>query len=221
MTETESPGQAGRRTRKPRTDGTRTRQAILEEAAKLATIEGLGGLSIGRLAEAVGMSKSGLFAHFGSKEGLQLATIEAATAIFVDDVIAPADAAQSGLERLRLMTEGYLRYVEAATFPGGCFFASLAMEVDTHPGPVRDLSVEVFDDWLGRLAAAVRQAQAEGAIEGSEGPEQLAFELEALLFLANARWVIRQHAEPIVHARRAIERRLAEAAAQRPPKPRR
>jgi AcrR family transcriptional regulator len=200
------------RRRKRRSDGERSRQAILEQAAQLATVDGLGGLSIGRLADAVGMSKSGLFAHFGSKEELQLATIEAAAAIFVGRVIAPAEAASSGLERLRVLTDGYLGYVEAATFPGGCFFASLASEVDTHPGPVRDASVTIFDDWLERLASAAREAQAEGTIDPSEDPDQLAFELEAFLFLANARWVIRRDSGPIVQARRAIERRLASAA---------
>lgn len=212
MADTPTTQNVSERQRKRRSDGERSRQAILEQAAQLATVDGLGGLSIGRLADAVGMSKSGLFAHFGSKEELQLATIDAAADIFVGHVIAPAETATTGLERLRLLTDGYLGYVEAATFPGGCFFASLATEVDTHPGPVRDASVAIFDDWLERMASAVREAQAEGAIDPSEDARQLAFELEAFLFLANARWVIRRDSKPIAQARRAIERRLASAA---------
>src|SRR5437764_7821217 len=109
--------------RRRRTDGERSRKTILDEAARLATVEGLGGLSIARLANAVGMSKSGLFAHFGSKEELQLATVETADALFSAQVIEPASNAPTALEQLRRLADGYLRYVEAETFPGGCFFA--------------------------------------------------------------------------------------------------
>src|SRR5271154_3359568 len=134
--------------RRRRSDGERSRNAILREAAQLATVEGIAGLSIGRLAEAVGMSKSGLFAHFGSKEELQLATIETASALFSEHVIEPASDAPTGLERLRQLTEGFLRHVEDDVFLGGCFFASVAAEMDTRPGPVRDLAVRVVDEWL-------------------------------------------------------------------------
>src|SRR5215208_3928187 len=114
--------------RKRRSDGERSRTAILDEAARLATIEGISGLSLSRLADAVGMSKSGLFAHFGSKEELQLATIETADAIFEEKVLTPAETAGGGLERLRALLDGYLDYVEAGTFPGGCFFATVLVE---------------------------------------------------------------------------------------------
>ncbi|HEY8773048.1 MAG TPA: TetR/AcrR family transcriptional regulator [Gaiellaceae bacterium] len=211
MTETRAP-EADRRTRKRRSDGERSRNAILREAAQLATVEGLDGLSIGRLAEAVGMSKSGLFAHFGSKEELQLATIEAAGAIFTEDVVQPASVATTGIERLRLLTEGFLQHVENDVFPGGCFFASVAAEMDTHPGPVRDLAVQVIGEWFGLLVAAVRDAQAEGAIDPSEDAEQLAFELDAYMLFANAQFVITRESTPIDRARRALERRLAAAA---------
>ena len=123
--------------RKQRSDGERSRNAILREAARLATVEGIDGLSIARLADAVGMSKSGLFAHFGSKEELQLATIETAGAIFADEVTIPASTEPTGLRRLRSLADGFLRHVEGDTFPGGCFFASAAAELDTHPA-VRD-----------------------------------------------------------------------------------
>lgn len=201
-----------RRARRRRSDGERSRNAILREAAQLATVEGIGGLSIGRLADAVGMSKSGLFAHFGSKEELQLATIETASALFTEQVVEPASVAPTGLERLRQLAENFLRHVEGNVYPGGCFFASVAAEMDTHPGPVRDLAVQVANEWLGRLETAVRDAQAEGAIDPSEDGEQLAFELDAYLLLANAQFVVSQQSAPIDRARRALERRLAAAA---------
>jgi AcrR family transcriptional regulator len=197
------------RTRKKRADGERSRSAILREAAQLATVEGLGGLSIGRLAEAVGMSKSGLFAHFGSKEELQLATIDTASAIFKEQVLDPAEAAQSGLERLRILAERFLGHVEEGVFPGGCFFASVLAEMDTHPGPVRDRALQTVVEWTGCLVRAVREAQADGALDPDEDPEQLAFELDAYLLLANAMFVTVQDPEPLDRARRAIDRRLA------------
>ena len=159
------------------------------------------------------MSKSGLFAHFDSKEELQLATIERANAIFDAEVLAPSADAAGGFERLQRLTEAYLRYIEVDTFPGGCFFASVLAEVDTRPGPVRDRLVQFLGDWLGRLEAAIRDAQAEGAIDAGEDPAQLAFEIEAALFLSNAQFVVTRTSEPIEHARQAINRRLAAAAA--------
>src|SRR3954465_7217181 len=106
--------------RRRRADGERSRAAILEEATRLATIEGIEGLSIGRLADEVGMSKSGLFAHFGSKEELQLATVEAASAVFAQQVTAAAADAPAGIARLRKLVTRYLHYLAVDTFPGGC-----------------------------------------------------------------------------------------------------
>src|SRR3954462_15180349 len=166
--------------RKLRSDGERSRTAILDEAARLATVEGISGLSLSRLADAVGMSKSGLFAHFGSKEELQLATVETADGIFARQVLEPA-AGTPGLERLRRLTDGYLRYLE--TFPGGCFFASVLAEVDMQPGPVRDRLARFLEGWLGELGTAVREGQALGEIDAGEDPEQLVFEIEAALLL--------------------------------------
>jgi AcrR family transcriptional regulator len=191
-----------------RAAGERSRQAILSEAAQLATVEGIEGLSIGRLAQAVGMSKSGLYAHFGSKEELQLATIAAATDIFETHVVGPAAAAPSGIERIRLLTDGYLRYIETDVFAGGCFFASVLAETDTRPGPVRDRLVAFLVDWRGRLGAAILEAQAEGSLDPDEDPADLTFELQAALFLANTQFVVMRSPEPIARARRMINRRL-------------
>jgi AcrR family transcriptional regulator len=202
-------------TRKRRDDGERSRGAIVAEASRLSTVEGFEGLSIARLADAVGMSKSGLFAHFGSKEDLQLATIDAATDVFTERVLDPAEKPADALGRLRRLYMSYLRYLETETFPGGCFFASALAEVNTRPGPVRDRLVAFFGDWMGRLEAAVRDAQADGAIEAGEDAAQLAFEIEAALLLANAQYVVARTSEPIKRAEAAIERRLA-AAERRP-----
>jgi AcrR family transcriptional regulator len=204
---------ASTKQRRQRSDGERSRSAILDEAARLATVEGIGGLSLSRLADSVGMSKSGLFAHFGSKEELQLATIETADAIFDAQVLEPASTATGGLERLRMLTDGYLRYVQGGTFPGGCFFATVLVEVSMQPGAVRDRLLAFLENWMGRLEAAVRDAQSEGDIDRAEDAGQLAFELESSLFLANTQWSVAQSAEPIKRARRAIKRRLEAAGA--------
>jgi AcrR family transcriptional regulator len=194
--------------RAKRSDGVRSRRAILEEAARLATVEGLDGLSLARLAESVGMSKSGLFAHFGSKEELQLATVETASEIFEELVVAPASTAPNGLERLRALAEGFLRHVEDAVFPGGCFFASAAAELAPRDGPVRDLALEVVVQWHDLLEQAVRDAQAEGLLDPEADATQLAFELDAYLLLGNAGFVAGRSPEPLVRARRAIADRL-------------
>src|SRR6266496_3130672 len=191
--------------RRSRSDGERSRKAILDEAARLATVDGIGGLSLGRLADEVGMSKSGLFAHFGSKEELQLATIETADEIFGEQVLDPAAKASGGLDRLKALTDSYLDYVEAGIFPGGCFFASVLVEVSMQPGAVRDRLLAFLQDWLGRLESAVRDAQREGEISKKEDPGQLAFELESSLLLANTQFAVAQSAEPIKRGRRAIE----------------
>jgi AcrR family transcriptional regulator len=197
--------------RKRRSDGERSRNAILNEAAHLATVEGIEGLSISRLADAVGMSKSGLFAHFGSKEELQLATIETATATFNELVVDPALAAPTGLERLEQLTANFLYYVDKV-YPGGCFFASVSAEMDTRPGAVRDRTVELQDYWHKLLEQAVRDAQAEGDISLTEEAEQLAFELNSFLYLANSEFVVTGTRIPLERGRRAIASRIATAA---------
>jgi AcrR family transcriptional regulator len=212
MVDTEIRDEPQRQVRKRRRDGERSRNAILREAARLSTVEGISGLSISRLAEAVGMSKSGLFAHFGSKEELQLAAIEAARAVFTGQVIEPALDAPTGLERLGQLAENFLRYIEGGLYPGGCFFASVAAEMAMRPGPVRDGAVEVVDEFYRQVERAVRDAQAEGAIDASEDVEDLAFELNSYLSLANSQFAVSQQSAPIDRARRALESRITAAA---------
>ena len=209
--------------RRRRSDGERTRATILEAAARFATLEGIEGLTIGRLAEYVGMSKSSLFSAFGSKEELQLATIEEANTIFDREVVAPALEAGTPLERLSALCERFLSHLERYVFPGGCFFASTVAEIDTRPGVVRERVTGAVADWFDLLEQQIRSAQKEGQLDAGEDATQLAFELHALLLLANAQFVISGgDAGPLDRARRGIERRLELAgAAPRVPSQRR
>jgi AcrR family transcriptional regulator len=196
-----------RPSRRQRSDGERSRAAILREAARLATVEGLDGLSLARLAAAVGMSKSGLFAHFASKEELQLATIDAAGAIFDELVVETAGEAAAGVPRLRAYVERFLDHVEEGVFPGGCFFVSAMGELDTHPGPVRDGAMAFSQRWLGLLAEQAAAAQAAGEL-GPADPVQIAFELNAFMVLGNMQFVAGGDRAALDRVRRAVDTRL-------------
>jgi AcrR family transcriptional regulator len=189
--------------------GERTRTGILERAVDLASLEGLEGLTIGRLADDLSMSKSGLFAHFGSKEELQLATVEAAQRRFIDEVVRPALKAERGYPRLMAICRTWLGYVQREVFPGGCFFAAASFEFDGRPGQVRDAIARAMDDWLETLEKAIRMAKDEGHLEAKVDPSQLAFELNALFFGANFAWNLRHDKKAFARAERAIEERLA------------
>jgi AcrR family transcriptional regulator len=191
-----------------RTKGERTRAAILDEAAQLATVDGLEGLSIGQLARATGMSKSGLYAHFGSKLDLQVATIEAARQTFVAEVLRPALRAPKGIERLLALCESYLSHVERRVFPGGCFFAAAAVDVGTRPGSAHDAIVAQRLEWLALLERLAREAAELGALEPTADPTQLAFELQALLVAANTSFILQGDTGAFERARIAIHARL-------------
>jgi AcrR family transcriptional regulator len=199
------------RARKPRADGLRSRATILEASARLATVEGLEGLSIGRLAEHIGMSKSGLYAHFGSKEELQMATVETAAEIFREQVIAPTEALEEPLARLEALCERFLEHLERRVFPGGCFFASAAAEFDTHPGPVKELIASHVRDWLEALEDLAARAQHDGELDPNEDPAQVAFELDAYLLMANTAFVLHNEPATLDRARAAVEARLHRA----------
>ena len=199
--------------RHPHSHGARTRGTIVRAAADLASVEGLDGLSIGRLASELAMSKSGLFAHFGSKEELQLATIEEARQRYAREVIEPARAAGSGITRLHALCEAFLSYLERAVFPGGCFFASAMAEFDSKaPGPVRDRIAQCQDQWMSTLERAAQQAQEQGELRTGSDPRQLAFELEAALLSANWYFHLFNDATYLDRARRAVRARLASQA---------
>jgi AcrR family transcriptional regulator len=191
-----------------KTKGERTRQGILDAAAKLATEEGLEPLSIGRLAEETGMSKSGLFAHFGSKEELQLATVDHAASLFIGEVIEPARAAPRGLARVWALCDHMLDYAERQVFPGGCFFAATSFEFNNRPGPVRDRIQEMIGSWLSYLEHAVDQAQEAGELNSEVSAREIAFQLDAFAQAANAQYQLFRNENVFAEARRAVRERL-------------
>ena len=194
--------------RRRRADGERSHAAILRGATELATLDGLEGLSIAGLADHIGMSKSGLYAHFGSKEELQLATIEKAQEIFDREVARPALEQPEGLPRVLGMADAYLSYLERRVFPGGCFFAATGAEFATREGRVRQKLQEFAADGMRALAETISDAQARGEIDPKVDPEQLAFEIDALLHGANAGFLLSGGRVPLERARRAIRDRL-------------
>jgi AcrR family transcriptional regulator len=201
------------RKRRTRSDGERTYRAILDAAARLATLEGLDGLSIGRVANDIGMSKSGLFAHFDSKQDLQLAAIATAEAIYAAEVVEPAMELPEGLERLEQLCERYLSYVKRGVFPGGCFFASTAAEWDTRPGPIRDRVRAVLAGWDELLEANARAGQRAGDLGRDVDIGQLIFEVNALLHEANGHYLLFRDPATLDRARKAIGDRLERAKA--------
>jgi AcrR family transcriptional regulator len=197
------------RKRRTRADGERSYQLIVNAAARLATIEGLEGLSIGRLADEIGMSKSGLYAHFDSKQDLQLAAIDAAEAVYDTEVVAPAMQAPEGVKRLELLCDRYLSYVERGVFPGGCFFAATAAEWDTRRGPIRQRVRAILDGWTKLVEANLRQAQEQGDLQSDADPHQISFEINALLHEANGHYLLFRDTAALDRARTAIRDRLA------------
>ena len=191
-----------------RAKGERTRNTILETAVHISSAEGLEGLTIGRLASELAMSKSGLFAHFGSKEELQIATVEAARSIFIREVIRPAFEAESGVLRLWKLCDTWLRYVQSGVFRGGCFFAAAASEFDSRPGPVRDRIAAIMKEWLATLGDAVKQAQFAGQLEKDLDPTQLAFEFNSLELGANWAFQLYGDKQAFERARHAVLERL-------------
>jgi len=194
--------------RHPRADGERTRATILRAAASLATVDGLEGLSIGHLAAAIGMSKSGLYAHFGSKQELQLATVEEAERIFDAEVVQPALATRPGLAQLAAVCEAFLGYVERRVFPGGCFFATTALEMGTRPGPVRERVAAIQSGFSALLRGFVATALEQHELPDREDPDLLAFELHAILLAADAKAVLLDDPAVLDLAHRAVYQRL-------------
>jgi AcrR family transcriptional regulator len=195
--------------RRRRAPGERSRRLILGQAARLATVEGLEGLSIGRLAEATGMPKSSVYVLFGSKEELQLATIDAARSSFLEEVVTPAlRAMPPGRERLEMLCEGFLGYVQRRVFPGGCFFVATAAELGARRGRVHDRVAACQREWRDLLEQTAQEA---GELADGADPAQLAFELSAILAGANIVAVLHDDDGAIDRARRAVTARLAPA----------
>jgi len=184
------------------TKGERTRAAILGEALRLVSKAGLDGLTIGTLAEATGMSKSGLFAHFGSREELLLAVLAHGQAEFTEVVFQPAMSKPRGLPRLRAMFVNWLDWTESAELPGGCPMIGGATEFDDKPGPVREMLADGQRTWIETLKRAVRQAVEEGQLAEDTDPEQIAFEMFGIALVVH-------HHRRLLGYKKARERALA------------
>ena len=161
--------------------GQQTREGILQVALNQASRLGLEGLSIGQLATAVGMSKSGLFAHFGSKKGLQMAVLERASSTFIAIVIRPAIREPRGEPRVAALFEGWLTWTARASLEGGCLLASSPWEFDDRPGPVRDLLEDTLSKLHHTLARASEIAVEQGHVHTDLDIEQFAFEMHAIM----------------------------------------
>jgi AcrR family transcriptional regulator len=189
----------GRRAR-----GAVSRSSVTRLAVDRASVDGLAGLTIGSLASGVGYSKSGVASLFGNKEQLQLATIDAARDIFVEEVIAPALSLPGGRERLIGLLENWIRYSESRVFAGGCFFAAAAAEIGSRPGAVRDAIAQASLDWDASLARVVSRAVALGELSPIEDMEQIVFEVRAILDTANSNSLLFGSSAPYDRARTAL-----------------
>jgi AcrR family transcriptional regulator len=200
--------------RKPRADGIESRRTILGAAARLATVRGLGGLSIGDLAQQIGMSKSGLYAHFKSKEELELATIDTAAEIFESDVIRKVPPSVRGIARVTALTEAFLQHLVRRIFPGGCFFATVAAQLASHPGRARDRIMQLQAAWAAQFIVALRQAREAGDLPRGADVNQLVFEITAMMFRANFAWIVTEDERVLDQARVGVKHVLARAAGE-------
>ncbi len=194
--------------RKQRADGERTREAILREAVALATVDGLEGLSIGNLAGALEMSKSGVYAHFGSKQDLQLATVDEAGRIFQGEVIEPALAAPPGLAQLLAVCDAFFDHLARRTFPGGCFFAGAVLEMGARPGPVKEQVAAFQSGFTALIRQFVVTALEHDELPDREDPDALTFELNGIILAANANFVLHGDPAALEMARHIVRRRL-------------
>lgn len=171
--------------------GARTRKGILKATVDIASAEGLQGLTVGRVAKDLKMSKSGLFAHFGSKEELQLSTIEAAKVVFEREIITPTENDEDGLVKLFAMLDAWLSYVENGVFSGGCFFFAVSAEMDDRPGRVRDYVAELTLEWIIKLKKEARLAIRLGELKKTCDIDLLVFQMHGAVQEAN--WFYRLH----------------------------
>jgi AcrR family transcriptional regulator len=187
----------------------RTRAEILKRAVDIASADGLEGVSIGRLAAELAMSKTGIFAHFGSKEELQLAAVNMARDIFFTEVVEPALKSPRGIPRLSALLHSWLSYVERIVFRGGCFFAAASAEFDSRPGKVRDKIAELSKAWVVGLEDEVRESQRLHQLSKELDPQQLVFELHAYVQEANWAFKLFDDKTAFARARTAIVNRIA------------
>lgn len=188
--------------------GERTRKAVAAEAAAIASVEGLSGMSLAQLATALGISKSSVQAAYGTKEDVQLAAVAAAGEIFVAEVVAPALEHPEGRRRLEALVDSWLAYVERRVFPGGCFMVATLAEFDSRPGPVRDALARSRKGWLRLLEAQLAVAQDAGEVPSEPSAALLAFEIDALLAAANVSRNFADDTAALTSARELIALRL-------------
>ena len=192
-------------------EASRTREAIVAEVVARASVEGLEGITIGTVADRLGMSKAGVVGPFGSKEELQLAALDGAIAIFRAEVWERAAKSSSGLERLRAIAEHWISYLERDVFPGGCFLTAAAAEFDGRPGRVRDAVSATLRLWNAVLEAEVRTAIEGGELDPGTDPSQVAFELNAIAMAVNQAHQLRADADAGRRGRIAMARALGPA----------
>lgn len=197
------------------TKGEQTRAAILDEALRVASKLGLEGLTIGGLAEATGMSKSGLFAHFGSREDLQLAVLEHAAQRYGETVLMPALKIERGLPRLRAMFEHWLDWTLASGLPGGCIMIAAAAEYDDRPGPIRDAVIANQHRGNAVTRKAVRLAIEEGHLKTETDPEQITFELLGIVLASHNHRRLLGDKEARTRALKAFEELVARHATRK------
>lgn len=188
--------------------GDRSRDSVMRAAMDTASLEGLESLSLGSLATAASLSKSGVVALFGTKEQLQLATIEAAAGVFIDVVVAPALRVAGGRARLDALLENWINYSESRVFAGGCFFAATSLAVASRPGPVRDSVATHLEQWNDVLARVITRAVEKGELAPIADTDQLVFEVRALLDAANTDSLLFRSSAPYARARAALARML-------------
>ncbi|MER7516598.1 TetR/AcrR family transcriptional regulator [Streptomyces sp. NPDC126499] len=194
--------------------GNQTRRLVLGRTMHIASVEGLEGLSLGRIATELGLSKSGVFALFGSKEELQLATVRAATSVFVSEVVTPLADLPPGPGRVWALCRNWLAYSSGRTFEGGCFFYAVSAEFDARTGPVHDAVAQSRRDWLAYVERTIEEARLAGGFVADVDAPQLAFEIIALMESANAQSVLLGDTSAYTRAERGIARLLrAEATA--------
>ncbi|HEU4384283.1 MAG TPA: TetR/AcrR family transcriptional regulator [Anaeromyxobacteraceae bacterium] len=193
--------------------GEQTRTAVLDRAVELASAVGLEGLSIGRLAGETRLSKSGLFAHFESKEDLQVRILERAAERFAAVVSKPALAARRGEPRVRELFERWMRWGLEVSKPGGCIFVAASVELDDRPGPARDRLAQLQGEWLDFVAGAVRIAKDEGHFRPEVDPQQFAFETYGIALMTHLAFRLLRDGDAVRRARLAFERLLESARA--------
>jgi AcrR family transcriptional regulator len=198
----------------PGSKGSETRQRILDRALALASTDGIEGLTLGVLAGSLALSKSGLFAHFRSREALQVAVLEAASERFRQYVVLPALRAPRGEPRLRSLLAKWVEWGRAEFQPGGCIFVSAAAELDDRPGPVRDVLVQAQLDWLATIAQAVRIAIDEGHFHAKVDPEQFAFEVYGIALTYHHHSRLLKKRGSLSRAQNAFERLVESARAR-------